>query len=66
MAASAFLASLFAGYLFYRSRDEGRALVVEEPEVILNDVTLGREYDLGYRLCNRTSRTLRVVGTEFG
>lgn len=51
------------GYLALQPEVVEPGLIVEEPERILNGVVPHREQVIDFRVHNRTSRTLRVLGT---
>jgi hypothetical protein len=61
-AVAALTAFLWAGYLYLRARAQERGLMVEEPDRVFNDLVPGREYEIEFRVHNRTSQTLRIVG----
>ena len=48
--------------------DPEPGLIVEDPDRVLTDVPAGRErkHPVEYRVVNRTRRTLRVVGADYG
>ncbi len=52
-------------YGYFRSQAPELELVVDEPEQTLPELIVDREYVIDFRLHNRGSRTLRVVGAEF-
>jgi hypothetical protein len=63
-AASALTAAVAAGYAYFRPVD-GPGLVVEQPERVLTDMVVGHEYDLDFRVVNRTNQSLQVLGGGF-
>jgi hypothetical protein len=52
-------------YHFLRSGAGEPEVIVEEPNRILNDLILEHDYDIAFRVHNRTERTLRIVGMGF-
>lgn len=58
-------AILCAGYLYFQPSTEEPGLVVEGPERILKDLVPGRDYEVEFRVHNRSNRTVRVVGAEY-
>lgn len=59
---------LAGGWYFLAEHGPESGLVVEEPNRVLGDVPSGkdREHPIEYRVHNRTRRTLRVVGADYG
>jgi len=57
-------AAIAAGYcFFFLDRSEGGSFAVEEPKRILGELTVERDYDVDFRIVNRTGRNLRVLGS---
>jgi hypothetical protein len=50
------------GYLCFRGLSEKKRLVVDAPARVLNGLVAGGEYELEFRVRNRTSSVLRLVG----
>lgn len=59
---AAIAAILCAIYLFLRSGALEPQVMVEEPNRVLNDLILGRDYDVSFRIHNRTDRAAHIVG----
>lgn len=53
---------LMAGFVYVRPPGSEAGLVVERPSRVVEGLAPGREYDIEFRIHNRTGRTLRVVG----
>jgi hypothetical protein len=59
------LASLACGgYGFLRTWSHAGVLLVEKPDRVLTDVIVEKEYEIGYRVFNRTSSPARIVGVD--
>jgi hypothetical protein len=55
-----------AGYFFFPpSPADVSAIVLEEPERELGKLVLGRDYEVEYRVYNRSGHSLRVVGSLY-
>jgi hypothetical protein len=54
------------GYLYFQDSGEKAPLEVDESLRVLNDVAVGREYEVEYLVRNGTGRSVQVIGTEFG
>ncbi len=57
-------ASLGASYLYFRPPIAEPGLVVEEPARVYSDLAAGHVHEIEFRVHNRTSQTLRVVGAD--
>jgi hypothetical protein len=51
-----------ATVLFLRSMAAESGVIVEEPNRILNDLTPKRDYDIAFRVRNRSAGSSRIVG----
>jgi hypothetical protein len=62
LALAALAAIVLAGFLYFWPPTATPALVVEEPERVLDDLACGRSYAVEFRVRNSTGQTLRIVG----
>jgi len=53
---------LCAGYVFLWSTSSRPALIVEEPDRVLRDLLPQHDYDVSFRIHNRTDQPVRIVG----
>lgn len=58
----ALAAFLFAACLYLHLPGEGRGLAVDQSNRVLHGLVAERDYEIEFRVHNRTERPLRVVG----
>jgi hypothetical protein len=54
-----------AALLYFQPLQQSHGLTVEQANVVLQNVLPGSSHDVAFRMQNRTSRPLRVVGATY-